>query len=254
MEISEDNKELSEFVSQIPSCFSSSGEVLYKSRNEIRMMETDGRWLVVKKFCNKGIIKQIIRSLGTSKGRRSFCNARYLLESGIPTPLPIAYIEKRSRLGLTTSSYYICEYSDMKAIADGLHEHDGFDKSMVKALADFIAAMHHKGILHNDLNSTNIIYDKHDCEYRFSLIDLNRMRVYKRRLTIFECLNDTTRFSYLSEMYIYFIRCYLHAMGWEDKLLDKAIRIKRRHDRAYSRRKAFFKKIKTLTKYMRLSI
>ena len=83
-----------------------------------------------------------------------------------------------------------------------------------------------------------------DCEYRFSLIDLNRMRVYKRRLTIFECLNDTTRFSYLSEMYIYFIRCYLHAMGWEDKLLDKAIRIKRRHDRAYSRRKAFFKKNK----------
>ena len=85
MEISEDYKELSEFISQIPSCFSSSGEVLYKSRNEIRMIETDGRWLVVKKFCNKGIIKQIIRSLGTSKGRRSFCNARYLFEYGIKT-------------------------------------------------------------------------------------------------------------------------------------------------------------------------
>lgn len=245
-EISVDDNSLTEFVRRLPACFSSSGEVIYKARNEVRKINACGRCLVVKRFRNGGLAKQLIQTLAMSKARRSYDNARRLLEAGIPTPCHVAWLECRNGLGLVCESYYVCEYSDMAAIADGLHEHDGFDRPLVEALAQFVAEIHRKGILHNDLNDTNIRFAVHDGGYRFSLIDLNRMRIYRRRLSVSECLYDTTRFSCLSDMYRHFIRCYLRSMAWDDSLYEKAIYIKGRHDRAWSRRKAFTRILKKI--------
>lgn len=244
--ISDDYREHADFIESIAQRFHSLGVVIYKARNEVRKIEYEDRIFVAKRFHNKGIFKQIIRSLTLSKGKRSYVNACLLCLNDIPTPRPIAYIEIRTRLGLVSESYYICEYSDMGAIEDGLNEQGNFNRPLTEALARFVADIHRKGVIHHDLNSTNIRYEVRGDEYHFSLIDLNRMRSYSPPLSADRCLDDTTRFSCLSEMYRHFIRHYIDAMGWPRQLFDHAIKIKQRHDRAWTRRKSFSRRLKRL--------
>ncbi|MGM9816183.1 MAG: lipopolysaccharide kinase InaA family protein [Lepagella sp.] len=244
--ISDDYREHADFIESIAQRFHSLGVVIYKARNEVRKIEHEGRIFVAKRFHNKGIFKQIIRSLTLSKGKRSYVNACHLCLNDISTPRPIAYIEIRTRLGLVSESYYICEYSDMCAIEDGLNEQGDFNRPLTEALARFVADIHRKGVIHHDLNSTNIRYEVRGDEYHFSLIDLNRMRSYLPPLSPDKSLDDTTRFSCLSEMYRHFIRHYIDAMGWPPQLLDHAIKIKQRHDRAWTRRKSFSRRFKSL--------
>ena len=244
--ISDDYREHTNFIESIAQRFHSLGVVIYKARNEVRKIEHEDRIFVAKRFHNKGILKQIIRSLTLSKGKRSYVNACHLCLNDIPTPRPIAYIEIRTRLGLVSESYYICEYSDMGAIEDGLNEQGDFNRPLTEALARFVADIHRKGVIHHDLNSTNIRYEIRGDEYHFSLIDLNRMRSYSPPLSADRCLDDTTRFSCLSEMYRHFIRHYIDAMGWPPQLFDHAIKIKQRHDRAWTRRKSFSRRLKRL--------
>ena len=92
-EISVDDNSLTEFVRRLPACFSSSGEVIYKARNEVRKISACGRCLVVKRFRNGGLAKQLIQTLAKSKARRSYDNARRLLEAGIPAPCHLAWLE-----------------------------------------------------------------------------------------------------------------------------------------------------------------
>lgn len=244
--ISDDYREHADFIESIAQRFHSLGVVIYKARNEVRKIEHEDRIFVAKRFHNKGIFKQIIRSLTLSKGKRSYVNACHLCLNDISTPRPIAYIEIRTRLGLVSESYYICEYSDMGAIEDGLNEQGDFNHPLTEALARFVADIHRKGVIHHDLNSTNIRYEVRGDEYHFSLIDLNRMRSYSPPLSADRCLDDTTRFSCLSEMYRHFIRHYIEAMGWPPQLFDHAIKIKQRHDRAWTRRKSFSRRLKRL--------
>ncbi|MGN0238237.1 MAG: lipopolysaccharide kinase InaA family protein [Lepagella sp.] len=244
--ISDDYREYADFIESIAHRFHSLGVVIYKARNEVRKIEHEGMIFVAKRFHNKGILKQIIRSLTLSKGKRSYVNACHLCLNDITTPRPIAYIEIRTRLGLVSESYYICEYSDMDAIEEGLNEHGDFNRSLTEALARFVADIHRKGVIHHDLNSTNIRYEVRGDEYHFSLIDLNRMRFYSPPLSSDKCLDDTTRFSCLSVLYRHFIRHYIEAMGWPPQLFDHAIKIKQRHDRAWTRRKSFSRRLKSL--------
>lgn len=244
--ISDDYREHADFIESIAQRFHSLGVVIYKARNEVRKIEHEEKTYVAKRFHNNGIFKQIIRSLTLSKGKRSYVNAIHLCLNDIPTPRPIAYIEIRTRLGLVRESYYICEYSDMDAIEDGLNEQGDFNRPLTQALARFVADIHRKGVIHHDLNSTNIRYEACEGEYHFSLIDLNRMRFHTPPLSLDRCLDDTTRFSCLSEMYRYFIKHYLDARGLPPQLFDHAIKIKQRHDRAWDRRKSLSRHLKRL--------
>ena len=48
-------------------------------------------------------------------------------------------------------------------------------KDVVKAFAQYTARLHEAGILHRDYSPGNILFDKIDGEYQFSLVDINRM-------------------------------------------------------------------------------
>ena len=53
-------------------------------------------------------------------------------------------------------------------------EDDG--KEFEKKLAIYIAELHGKGILQKDLSPGNIMFYEEDVHFRFSIIDLNRMK------------------------------------------------------------------------------
>ncbi len=116
---------------------------------------------------------------------------------------------------------------------------------MADDFARFAVALHRKNILHDDLNSTNILYQKlTNGHYSFSLIDTNRMRVkpFDEKFSKHEYIENLTRFTEQEELFAYVLKKYLVFMNWGDNRdFALGIRIKRRHDEQRKRRKAFLK-------------
>ncbi len=237
---------VSSFIGSVPGIFKEGGRLLFKGRNEVRLMEVGGCRFVVKRFKRKGILMQFVNRFRSGKALKSFNNAYRLMELGVPTPRPIACIEIRNVLGCLVDSYYICEYVDMLSIRDGLSENGDFNREMTQAFARFVVMLHDRGVLHHDLNSTNVMYCYSNGKFEFTLIDINRMTFYPfvDNLSTDECLLNISRFSSCSEMFHYFVKEYLLIRQWPENLYERAIIVKRRWDEAYARRKKvlnFFK-------------
>lgn len=151
---------------------------IYRARNRVYTLDADDTVLNIKSFkvpsFPNGYIYTTIRQ---SKARRSFANAERLLEMGIGTAPPVAYIEKK-RHGRLRESYYISIQmdvdGDMREWLDNPRA-----QAALPALAAEIARLHHLGIRHKDLSPGNIMFRADATAphgYRFYLIDLNRMR------------------------------------------------------------------------------
>jgi len=170
---------LSSFVKSIPSRFGQEGEMIYDERNQLKRYMIEGYDVIVKRFRKPHIVNQIAYSfIRPSKAERSYQYALLLLEKGISTPAPIAFIEEK-KAGLLKYSYYIClyekEYSHIRK--QMLGKEDG--KEFQKELAIYIAGLHTKGVLDNDLSPGNILFRRIGNQFLFSLIDINRMRFMK---------------------------------------------------------------------------
>jgi len=172
---------LSNWIKEIPSFFSTQGEMIYKARNEIRIFDTDLGKMVVKSFRVPHIINRIAYSfLRLSKAERSYVYSLEIIKRGFETPQPIAYIE-RFKMGLLSESYYVSGYSDYLLMRDF-----GFTKKLteegitiLKAFARYTARLHEKEIYHTDYSNGNILYKKEGENVRFDLIDVNRVQFKK---------------------------------------------------------------------------
>lgn len=237
--IHNDYRHLEDFMHEIPAIFSSEGHMIHKGRNEVRIISHGGLDMAVKRFARNRLPKTLIYTLKGSKAHRAYDNACRLKAIHLPTPAPVALVEVTNTTGLVTDSYYICEYTDMAAINSGLNEDNDYNRDMTTALAHFVARMHTTGVLHHDLNTTNVLYRKENDTYAFTLIDINRMTVAADpgKLDLEDCLLNITRFSRCSEMFCFFVKEYLRVRGLPDTVYDRAIAIKCRHDKAYARRK-----------------
>ena len=70
------------------------------------------------------------------------------------------------------------------------------------------------GILHGDLNPTNILYHTDDTgQYRFSLIDTNRSKF--KRPTRDDCLKNLKRLTHRRELLTYITTLYARLRGWD---------------------------------------
>lgn len=241
-------RELTGFVESLPRTFSSSGEVIYRGRNEIRSFRVGGETLVVKRFKRLGLFKQMIYCVRSSKASRAYHNAFELLERGVFTPAPVAYVEVKNCLGLPVDTYYISAYTDMQPVASGLREGAGnmFNRILTKDFACFVATLHEKGVMHLDLNGTNVVYtpSPEGGASKFGLIDINRMEFAGNEGFPFrECAANLARFSSLSPLFWYFVDCYV----WCRYLPKSAVGIitveKCRHDSFVNRKKKLKRQI-----------
>lgn len=99
------------------------------------------------------------------------------MKRGGNTPAPIAYIEEYKN-GLLNRSYYI---SIFDARATTIREYmDGSildAEVMWRSFVRFTINIHRSGILHIDYSPGNVLMEtKPDGSFRFSLIDINRLR------------------------------------------------------------------------------
>lgn len=250
------SQKLRDFIKRLPEFFGNEGETLYDERNIIKSFNVciDGNneeKIVVKRYKCPNIIQQIIYSFfRKSKAERAFSYGMQLEEAQISTPLPIAYFEEWKG-GLFKYGYYLSGYDNAPAIREELIEKEDFNKTMAEDFAVFSATLHNKGILHHDLNSTNVLYHRSDCNehYTFSVIDINRMTFKKGKLTLSECLDNLTRFTGRMDLFEYVLQKYITFRELPmEETLQKGIAIKIKHDKDWYRRKRFLKKIKSLIK------
>lgn len=238
-----------QWLTQLPDLFRQGGDLIYSGRNVLRRFEADGEALVVKRFKRLDVLKGIIYTFfRKSKAERSYRNAERLLERGIDTPLPIAYIEQR-RLGLVADTFYACAYTDYEEVRSRFNLTADFDHDLAAAFAEFVARLHESGVLHYDLNSGNVLYRQQpDGTYRFQLIDINRMdfmtdgkadgEAVRKPVPKADCMENLTLFTGNMALHAFVSRHYAEARGWDADAFEKEARaVKLRHDRRWRIRK-----------------
>lgn len=218
--------------------------LIHSGRNKIWRKEISGMTIAIKIY-GYSPLKSIIYSIRKTKARRAFENARTLIARGIATPFPLAFVEKRGFINRLTGSMYISMYEETEPLEKYI---DYGDRLVLDEFARFTALLHSKGILHHDLNATNVRVTVKDTKVTFSLIDINRMKFASKAVSfsLQEKLENLTRFSNFDTSYRHFITTYIKCSNLPTEIIKTALEIKKNHDRKWhnrQRRKNFFKKL-----------
>lgn len=164
------------FINKLPKNFDELGATIYGGRNQVKVIEYNDLQINVKSFRTPNIVNRFVYgNFRKSKARRSFEYATILLEKGINTPEPIAYLEEQ-RSGVFKRSFYVSIHEEF----DGMMREFKWGQlegreNLLKQFARFTAFMHDKQILHLDYSPGNILFKKSEDKYSFYLVDLNRM-------------------------------------------------------------------------------
>ena len=173
---------LREWLERLPDEFERLGEVIYDKRNQLRVIEApDGTLVNVKRYCVPHALNRVVYSLSIRqpKGQRAFLYPARLLERGIDTPEPIAYIEQRC-CGLLGLSYFVSVQSPLgHTLYELSNAQEGTYEDLAEAVGRFVAIMHEREVLHLDLSPGNILWDKDEQGYHFAVVDINRMHFGK---------------------------------------------------------------------------
>ena len=186
---------LNSFITNIPTLFDQEGELVYAGRNQLKCYSVEGYDIIVKRYKVPHLINRIAYTFfRPSKAKRAYEYALKLLDLGVNTPAPIAYIEQKS-FGLLNHGYFISiyekDYTDIRPLMTGVQTND----ALLQELAIYIAEFHNKGVLHFDMSPGNILYKEVDHHFQFSLIDINRMQFLpkisdEKRFKSFKQLSD----------------------------------------------------------------
>ncbi|MEK7280286.1 MAG: lipopolysaccharide kinase InaA family protein, partial [Nitrospirota bacterium] len=178
-------------------------------------------------------LKWIKNFLFNSSLARSWRFSLLLISKGIPSPRPVALLEKRL-YGILQRSYLITEFlPHARSLADYLNDPfiDKFQRD--KVLFDLIhqvGALHQNGIYHADLKGGNILVGKEDKGPRIYFIDLEASRLHRRlgstkkikdltRLNraLMGLIQEKERFSWMRR----YIEGQREFLGLEDRLIKK---------------------------------
>ncbi|MDR2130374.1 MAG: hypothetical protein LBP56_04295 [Odoribacteraceae bacterium] len=161
----------------IPPSFERLGEVLKKGRNEIRVIEVEGIPLNVKSYKRPNPLNRLVYAyLRASKAQRSYDHAFRLAGAGIGTPEPVAYIVYRERLGVTRSFYISRHVAFDREFRDLKGSRPPDMEELLKAFTRFTHDLHRHHIYFLDHSPGNTLITKKGEDYRFHLVDLNRMK------------------------------------------------------------------------------
>lgn len=174
-------KNQEEAILQLVKTFFGEGDLIVKgSRNIIKTNFLGNEKVNIKFFQKPDFIKSIIYSFFRStKAKRSFDYANYLLAHNIKTPFPIAFVEEQTSLGLLGNSFYFCEQIDYDFTIRELIHNPLFPERdlIVEQFAAFTFNLHEAKINFLDHSPGNsLIVSNGKGKYDFYLIDLNRMK------------------------------------------------------------------------------
>lgn len=160
----------------IQTIFDASNTSIHKARNELKVIEIDGTKYVVKSFKIPHLVNRTAYTfLRDGKAKKSYLNAVKLMELKVNTPEPIGVIEFFEN-NLLTQSYFVSLYEEYNfTIREVFHHKVENVKKILHEFAQFTYDIHQKGIWHVDYSLGNILITKLKDDYKFSLVDINRM-------------------------------------------------------------------------------
>lgn len=213
--ISGDFAAYKDFIMNLPERFANEGETLYVGRNVVKAFVREGKTLVVKRYKRPNIVQAVAYTFfKRSKAERAFLFARMIRERGFCTPREVAFIEVKHH-GLLQDSYFVSENCTLPQLKYLLRRPD-FDRNMADLLGQYVAQLHEKGVLHGDLNLSNILYDKAaDGSCTFWLIDTNRSEF--KCPTKNDCLENLKRLAHERPLLEHIVRSYATARGWQQE-------------------------------------
>jgi tRNA A-37 threonylcarbamoyl transferase component Bud32 len=166
-----------------------------KLHDEIDVYRTTwmGRDVVVKCYKHVGLIHSLRHTLKGSRARRGWRNGRRLMELGVPTPRPLAYVDEY-RGPLLWRSLLVTTFEAGRRLDELLKDDrvaEGTKRRLVSQVLRRLDRLACHGVSHGDMKHTNIL-----CQgSRIILTDLDGMRTSKlgwvRR---FRTLRDISRF------------------------------------------------------------
>ena len=152
-------------------------------RNTLKTFEYKGIIINIKSFRVPFLINGLIyKFFRKSKAKRSFENAKILITKKINTPKPIAFYEIYLGIFLA-ESYYISEQLDADFIFRDIfgNEADFEIEKILKGIAKLTFELHQNGIEFLDHSPGNTLIKKDlDGNYKFYIVDLNRMRFHAK--------------------------------------------------------------------------
>jgi hypothetical protein len=162
--------------------FNTSGTLFVDgARNTIKLFELNGKTINIKSFKVPNLMNQVVyKFFRKSKAWRSYEFANRLLECEIGTPQPIAFSESFSLIGIKTS-FYISEHLAADLTFRELVEIPDYPEHAIilQQFMHFCFELHEKGIEFLDHSPGNtLIVKTSPGQYRFYLVDLNRMQFH----------------------------------------------------------------------------
>lgn len=170
-------EQFKDFLLNIKDYFSKNDGTIHKARNELKIIEHNGISTVVKAFKVPNAINQFAYAyLRGSKAKKSYENGMRLSELDVSSPEPIGYIEFY-RGGLLKESFFISyEFKYDFTMAHIRDDQPQYKEEVLRQFARFTYDIHQKGIWHSDYSGGNILVKKDEDSYKFSLVDINRMK------------------------------------------------------------------------------
>lgn len=169
---------LDSWVKNLPEFFPVNGVTVFKDRNEVKVFRESGFELNVKAFkIPNAVNRYAYVYFRGSKAERSFLNARRFLDAGAATPVPVAYVECLSAGRLKESYYVSLNYPTDFTLRDVLNNLVPDKENLLSQWVRFTwKQLHQKGIYHLDYSPGNTLIRKEGNDYRFAVVDLNRMK------------------------------------------------------------------------------
>jgi tRNA A-37 threonylcarbamoyl transferase component Bud32 len=236
-----------DFVRRLPELFVCEGELLYAGRNTVKRFVQGADVLVVKRFKRPNWVQRIVYTFfKPGKARRAYLYAGQMRALGIDTPREVAYVECR-RGGLLCDSYFVSTECRDPEIRDTLNAPD-CPPQLITALARFLVEVHRRGVMHGDLNLTNILFRPTDRGgYHFTLIDTNRSR-FLTDPTRQDCLSNLRTLTHDRDLMRRILEAYCAVREWNTNVciyevfqcldrFERRRRIKRRWQRLLGLRK-----------------
>lgn len=167
--------------------------------------------IVIKEFRSRGVNR--LKSLFLrGKAFKSWRGAVALVEKDIETPSPVAYLEKRKGLFLDQSFFLAEKVGGVEEIRFLFPELPPSElRQLLISLSQHLSNCHKKGILHRDLSDGNILVkEDKPGEFRFHLIDTNRIRI-KKRIGLLSGVKNLIRLGVPVDFQRFFLQHYLGA-------------------------------------------
>ena len=232
------------FTADLDALLESTGCTVVKDQKRIRVYRVllRGEPLYIKRYNPYALSVPLEALFRGSKAFRSWKGAGILRDHGIDTAEAVAAVEER-RFGITGKSYFITREIEGAEISVLFYEKmftEGREplserRRFIRALASLFRRLHREGIYHNDLKDYNILMRIEGGEYRFFLLDLEGVYLFKTLPRRCRMENLVQIYRTLGRLWsagdkAAFIREYTGAEDWKDLARD-LIEAVRRKDR-----------------------